>query len=208
MGKKISLSRYIAIGMLLIIVGTVILFVFVRSENRKNTDGKPVTCTITSVFNHNAQGYYTDDDGNKINVEIINAANPTIGDVEEGYILPDKPGRVVLKTPIWLWCVGMGLILLFIAGGIAIIIIGIKHTADFNLLALEGEFAKGTITNIRRDGTGDYVFYIAKIEYFDSDGAAHTFEECYENNRRFNVGDTVNIKYARKKNGKYAQQIL
>ena len=49
MSKKSSLFRLIAISGILIIAGIVMMFIFIRGEKEKITDGKPVTCTITSV---------------------------------------------------------------------------------------------------------------------------------------------------------------
>ncbi|MBE6861752.1 MAG: DUF3592 domain-containing protein [Ruminococcus sp.] len=212
MGKKLNLSRFIAVGMILIIIGVVIGFLFIRSEKEKNTDGELVTCTITSVSkigkNRTAEGYYIDDDGNKITVEIINTVMPAVGADEEGYILPDDPDKVILKTPVWLLCLAMGLSLLFVGGGAALIVGGIKYTADQKLLALEGELTQGRIVGIHRDGSDRVVFYIAKVVYTDSNGTEHTFEDTSDANKYRHAGDTVNVRYARKKNGKYANEIV
>ena len=199
MKKKVNLPKLFALSMVLIIAGAALLFFFIRGEKEKRTDGKLVSCTITSVSkigkHRSAQGYYTDDNGNKIEVEVINTLLPAVGNVSEGYVVPDEPGKVYLKTA------------LFIGGGIALIISGINGNSNSKLLALEGQLAQGRITNTRRDGSGNVVFYIAEVVYTDSCGTEHTFEDYSDRNKYRRVGDTVNVRYAQKKNGKYINEI-
>lgn len=211
MKKKVNLPKLFALSMVLIIAGAALLFFFIRGEKEKRTDGKLVSCTITSVSkigkHRSAQGYYTDDNGNKIEVEVINTLLPAVGNVSEGYVVPDEPGKVYLKTPLWLSCLLICLAALFIGGGIALIISGINGNSNSKLLALEGQLAQGRVTNTRRDGSGNVVFYIAEVVYTDSCGTEHTFEDYSDRNKYRRVGDTVNVRYAQKKNGKYINEI-
>jgi hypothetical protein len=210
--KKTSTFKVVAISLMLIIIGVVMLSVFLNSESKKTRDGKLVTCTVTSVFkagkHRTANGYYIDDNGNEINAEIINTGNTYVGAVLEGYVTPDKPGTVALKTPAWLACLYVALSFVFMGGGIAVFLLGLKRNADMDLLVLEGEFAQGQVIDVRRDGAGNYVFYAIKIAYTDLEGTVHTFEECTEDYPKYRIGDTVHVKYARKKNGKYANIIV
>ena len=212
MSKKSSLFRLIAISGILIIAGIVMMFIFIRGEKEKITDGKPVTCTITSVSGtkkaRSVYGFYTDDDGNKIEAEIINTVMPSVRDVKEGFIVPDKPGKVFLKTPVWLTCALMGVSLLFVMGGIAIMALGLRTRADEKLMTEEGAFSGGRIVGIRRDGAGNTSFWIAKVVYTDAEGNEHTFEDYSDANRYRHVGDTVNVNYARRKNGRYVNRIV
>lgn len=210
MGKK-KLTGAIAIGLAIIIFGVVILYLFLNGEHKKTTYGEEVECTITSVHglgnSKSVWGYYYDKNGNRIEVEIINTVAPSVGVTSEGYVIPDKPNKVYLKTPVLLFIGSIALSLVLIIGGIVLIISIIIQNANWNLISREGIFTTGEIVSIRRDGAGENIFYIANIRYIDENGEEHFFDDYSDKNNR-RIGEQCTVGYAQKKNGRYTAKIM
>lgn len=209
---KYNAKKAIVIGIVLIIFGIGIFSFVSVKEKAKSTDGIPVKCTVTDVTaigkRRFAAGYYFDKDGNQIDVEIVNAGSLSVNDTIDAYILPDNPNKVQIESPLSLMLfagVFSGVVCL---GGLFIIISVLREVSEKKLLATDGKFAKGRIIDVRIDGDKNTKFYFAKISYQDSDGIEHTFEDCDDKHRLSRVGEFVNVRYAVKKNGKYANDVI
>lgn len=210
MSKK-SLTGAISIGSAIIILGVIILCLFLGGEYKKTAYGEKVQCTITysGVSGSNVRSCYYDRNGNLVEAEVINASPSSAytGKICEGYIMPDKSGKVYLKTPVLLYVGFIALSLVLIAGGTAVVIYVICKNADWNLISREGSFTTGEIVSIRCDGAGKEVFYIANIRYTDENGGEHFFDDYSDKNNR-RTGEQFTVGYARKKNGKYTAKIM
>lgn len=209
MNKK-SLTGAIVIGSAIVILGVIILCLLLGGEYKKIAYGEEVQCTIThkSGFGGDTLGYYYDENGNLIEAEIINASPSTYtGKTCEGYIMPDKLGKVYLKTSALLYIGVIVLSLALIVGGTLVIIHVIFQNANWNLISREGIFTTGEIVSIRYESAGKDIYYIAKIRYVDENGEEHFFDDYSDKNNR-RIGQQYTIGYAKKKNGKYTAKIM
>lgn len=213
MNRSKNFVKALIVGVVLLFFGLGILVFFLSKEATKKTDGTPVTCTVTSISKIGKSscvyGYYTDDEGNQIEVELVNTVQPFEGAVVEAYLLPDKSGKAFLPNSLATTLLLIGVSAVFSIGGIAIIIFGFRDNADSKLLDLEGQFTKGRIINLRHDTYGsNNVVYVALIAYTDSNGIEHTFDHYSDIHKLSRIGDTVNVRYARRKNGKFANEVI
>lgn len=209
---KYNAKKAIAIGIMLIIFGIGIFAFVCIKEKAKSGDGTLVECTVTDVTligkRRYADGYYLDKDGNQIDVEIVNAGSVSVDDTIDAYILPDNPNKAQVKSPLSLMLfagIFSGIVCL---GGLYIIKSVLAEVSEKKLLDAEGKFTKGRIIDVRIDGDNNVKFYFAKILYQDADGVEHTFEDCDDKHRLSRVGEIVNVRYAVKKNGKYANDVI
>ncbi len=213
MNKSKSFIKALIVGTVLLLFGVGMFVFFLSKEIAKKSDGTPVTCTVTSVSKFGktsyVHGYYTDDEGNQIEVELVNTVQPFEGAVVEAYLLPDKPGKAFLPNSLATTLLLIGVTAVFSIGGIAVIFFGFRDNADSKLLDLEGQFTQGRIINLRRDKYGsNNVVYVALIAYTDSNGIEHTFDHYSDIHKLSRIGDTVNVRYARRKSGKFANEVI
>lgn len=206
MNKKIIDA--ITIGSAIVILGVVILSLFLGGEYKKTAYGEEVQCTITqnNTFFGDTLGYYYDKDGSLIEAEFKNVS-PSTDNTCKGYIMPDKPGKVYLKSSALLYVGYIALSLFLIVGGIILIIYVISQNANHNLISSEGSFTTGEIVSIRYERAGNDMYYVANIRYVDENGDEHFFEDYSDKNDR-RQGEQYTIGYARKKNGKYTAKIM
>lgn len=87
---------------------------------------------------------------------------------------------------------------LCIIGGSAFIIIGIRDSLDDKIFDNEEIFTTGEIVSTQKSDGVTYVY----IRYFDSDGNEH-FVEDYFMNGIHRKGDKIDVRYAKRKNGKF-----
>lgn len=208
---KYNAKKAIAIGIVLILFGIGIFTFVCIKEKAKSSDGTLVECTVTDVTvigkRRYADGYYFDKDGNQIEVEIVNAGSVSVNDTIDAYILPDNPNTAQVKSPLSLMLFA-GISGIACLGGLYIIKSVLSEVSEKKLLDAEGKFTKGRIIDVRIDGDNNVKFYFAKILYQDADGVEHTFEDCDDKYRLSRAGEIVNVRYAVKKNGKYANDVI
>lgn len=208
---KYNVKKAIAIGIVLILFGIGIFAFACIKEKAKSGEGTLVECTVTDVTligkRRYADGYYLDKDGNQIDVEIVNAGNVSVDDTIDAYILPNNPNTAQVKSPMSLMLFA-GISGIACLGGLFIIKSVLVEVSEKKLLDAEGKFTKGRIIDVRIDGDNNVKFYFAKILYQDADGVEHTFEDCDDKHRLSRVGESVNVRYAVKKNGKYANDVI
>lgn len=208
---KYNVKKAIAIGIVLILFGIGIFAFACIKEKAKSGEGTLVECTVTDVTligkRRYADGYYLDKDGNQIDVEIINAGRVSVNDTIDAYILPNNPNTAQVKSPMSLMLFA-GISGIACLGGLFIIKSVLVEVSEKKLLDAEGKFTKGRIIDVRIDGDNNVKFYFAKILYQDADGIEHTFEDCDDKHRLSRVGEIVNVRYAVKKNGKYANDVI
>jgi hypothetical protein len=209
---KYNAKKAIAVGIVLIIFGIGIFSFVCIKEKAKSADGIPVECTVTDVTiigkRRYADGYYFDKDGNQVDVEIVNAGRVFVNDTIDAYILPDNPNTAQVKSPMSLMLFAGAFSGIVCLGGLFIIKSVLKEVSEKKLLDAEGKFTKGRIIDVRVDGDKNVKFYFAKISYQDADGIEHTFEDCDDKHRLSRAGEIVNVRYAVKKNGKYANDVI
>lgn len=208
---KYNVKKAIAIGIVLILFGIGIFAFACIKEKAKSGKGTLVECTVTDVTligkRRYADGYYFDKDGNQIDVEIVNAGSVSVDDTIDAYILPNNPNTAQVKSPMSLMLFA-GISGIACLGGLFIIKSVLVEVSEKKLLDAEGKFTKGRIIDVRIDGDNNVKFYFAKILYQDADGVEHTFEDCDDKHRLSRVGEIVNVRYAVKKNGKYANDVI
>lgn len=208
---KYNVKKAIAIGIVLILFGIGIFAFACIKEKAKSGEGTLVECTVTDVTligkRRYADGYYLDKDGNQIDVEIVNAGSVSVDDTIDAYILPNNPNTAQVKSPMSLMLFA-GISGIACLGGLFIIKSVLAEVSEKKLLDAEGKFTKGRIIDVRIDGDNNVKFYFAKILYQDADGIEHTFEDCDDKHRLSRIGESVNVRYAVKKNGKYANDVI
>ncbi len=208
---KYNVKKAIAIGIVLILFGIGIFAFACIKEKAKSGEGTLVECTVTDVTligkRRYADGYYLDKDGNQIDVEIVNAGSVSVNDTIDAYILPNNPNTAQVKSPMSLMLFA-GISGIACLGGLFIIKSVLVEVSEKKLLDAEGKFTKGRIIDVRIDGDNNVKFYFAKILYQDADGIEHTFEDCDDKHRLSRIGESVNVRYAVKKNGKYANDVI
>lgn len=208
---KYNVKKAIAIGIVLILFGIGIFAFACIKEKAKSGEGTLVECTVTDVTligkRRYADGYYLDKDGNQIDVEIVNAGSVSVDDTIDAYILPNNPNKAQVKSPMSLMLFA-GISGIVCLGGLFIIKSVLVEVSEKKLLDAEGKFTKGRIIDVRIDGDNNVKFYFAKILYQDADGIEHTFEDCDDKHRLSRIGESVNVRYAVKKNGKYANDVI
>ena len=155
-----------------------------------------------------ARARWLDKDGNQVDVEIVNVGRVYVNDTIDAYILPDNPNTAQVKSPMSLMLFAGAFSGIVCLGGLFIIKSVLKEVSEKKLLDAEGKFTKGRIIDVRVDGDKNVKFYFAKILYQDADGVEHTFEDCDDKHRLSRVGEIVNVRYAVKKNGKYAKDVI
>ncbi len=100
--------------------------------------------------------------------------------------------------------IGYGAAAFFVILGIVIMTVMFRESANDSLLDTEGIFAEGEILKTKKDESGMTYAY---IRYYDDMGAEQFFEECFFSGIH-REGEKVQLRYVRKKNGKYLAQAL
>lgn len=198
----------VIVGLLFIAFAAFMVFCFVRTERNNNEKGIKVECTVTKVWRVGdkvtaVDGFYINENGERIFADIANAGSPVVDDVLEGYVIPGTPNRVhIPSTPpltFFLIAVAFG----FVLGGACMIVASIKYSVDYTILLREGIPVIGTVVETDMNESGGSTCYIAKIMYIDiSDGSEHIYKERSYAVCRM-VGDRVDLLYSKRKNGRY-----
>ncbi len=208
--RKKALVAAVALGVGLLIFGISIFF-FLFKHSAIPHHGMKVSCIVTRTEkffdNETVYGRYQDDSGEYIDVEILNFPDPYDGQEVEGYVLPDDPYTVHVPAALWMKIVTVLLASFGTLSGIILILGAILQKRDFDFLSREGNFVTGEVYSVQKETVDKDVWYIFSIVYTDSEGGEHSFDIRYDN-KKMMTGDRCTVVYAKRKNGKYANEIV
>lgn len=200
----------VVLGILLLIFGGTIFF-YCHKWSLLPNYGVKVVCTVTKTEKffdeETVYGIYQDDSGEYIDTEIVNLPDPYDGQKVEGYLTLDDPYKVHVPSPLWLKIASLLMASLVTFMGVFLLVMAVFQKLDFDLLSREGSFVTGEVYAERRETVDKDVWYIFSIVYTDSEGGEHSFDIRYDNKKML-IGDRCTVVYARRKNGKYANEIV
>ena len=199
------------LGILILILGGSMLYYWCKWSVILPHNGVKVVCTVTKTEKffdeETVYALYQNESGKYVNAENVNSPSPYEGEEIEGYVNPDEPYKVYTPSPLWLEIAALLMAALFTFLGGFLLVMAVCQKLDFDFLSHEGSFTMGEVYSIRVETVDKDVWYIFSIVYTDSEGGEHSFDIRYDN-KKMMTGDRCTVVYAKRKNGKYANEIV
>lgn len=175
------------------------------AEYAKN--GKDVTCTVVETFGNakhqSVKVEYKNDKGETVLAECTANKRVSVGEKLTGKVLADKPNEVYCPPS-----AGVKIICTVVFGGCFCVGIFALFTYISSLRRYDLLMKKGIPTSAEVVSTERYdKFILATLRFITADGE-EAFEKFTFERRQPQIGDTYNVVYFKKPNGKVVSDII
>lgn len=210
MGKNVTgkAMRGIIIGLIILIAFPIALWTGYKKHLDYTENGRQVECTVIElVRGRKGKQYvtveYIDENGSPRSAEATVNRRVSLDEEFTAYVLDDEPGKVYCPPEKWLIIVLIAVFGLLIFMGLFGVFGGIYSIRKHNLLLKRGLPARGEVISFWQTEIGTYC---ANVRFIDNAGEERIQEFGTENKPA--VGNTVNLVYHMKKNGKCVADII